>query len=64
MKIRITGTKPECKKFVAMCVKAIPAGYLRNISDFYPNTRKNMYSNEGRVYIDLEIPRDDRELIE
>ena len=64
MKLRVMGTEAECKKFVAICVKMIPSGYLRNISDFYPNNRKSMYSNEGRVYIDVEIPRDDRELIE
>lgn len=64
MKIRITGTKEECADFVRMVLKTVPDGYIRNISDFYPNTRKCSYSNEGRVYIDLERAVDPRKLIE
>lgn len=64
MKIRVTGTEKECSNFVTMLLKTVPNSYIRNISDFYPNTRKCTYSNEGRVYIDVETPRDPRELIE
>jgi len=64
MKIRIMGTEAECKKFVAVIIKNVPEGYIRNISKWYRNERKSMYSNEGRVYIDLEIPQDPRKLIE
>lgn len=64
MKIRIMGTEAECKKFVEVIVKKVPSGYIRNISGWYPNVRKCTYSNEGRVYIVLEIPQDPRKMIE
>ena len=64
MKIRITGTEQECADFVAMVIRTVPNAYIRSISDFYPNTRKCTYSNEGMVYIDIEKARDPRELIE
>ena len=64
MKIRITGTEKECSDFVATVLKSIPKGYIRNISGFYPNTRKCAYSNEGRVDIDLNPIAANERLIE
>lgn len=49
MKIRITGTKEECLTFA----EDLEMYYeVRNISEFYPNTRKNIKSKEGRIYIE------------
>ena len=56
MKIRIMGTQEECAAFVQMVKKTVPRSYIRNISNFYPNVRKCSYSNEGRVYMDIDKP--------
>lgn len=67
MKIRIMGTEEECADFVKMIKKTVPRSYIRTISNFYPNLRKCTFSNEGRVYIDIDrpvIPKTDRELPE
>ena len=56
MKIRIMGTQEECSSFVQMVKNTVPRSYIRNISCFYPNVRKCSYSNEGRVYIDIDKP--------
>lgn len=56
MKIRIMGTKDECSSFVKVVMQSVPKSYIRNISEFYPNVRKCSYSNEGRVYIDIDRP--------
>lgn len=50
MKLRITGTKLECEKFIERLK------YYNNvisISKFYPNNRKNKFSEDGRIYIEL-----------
>ena len=48
MKIRIEGTKEECLKLA----DDLSLYYdIRSISEFYPNTRKNTFSKEGRMYI-------------
>lgn len=58
MKIRIMGTEEECRDFVKMVRQSVPDSYIRSISNFYKNDRrKNMYSNEGRVYIDIDRPQ-------
>ena len=65
MKIRIMGTEDECADFVKMIKKTVPRSYIRTISNFYPNLRKCTFSNEGRVYIDIDrpvIPKTGREL--
>lgn len=65
MKIRIMGTEEECADFVKMIKKTVPRSYIRTISNFYPNLRKCTFSNEGRVYIDIDrpvIPKTGREL--
>lgn len=65
MRIRIMGTLEECTDFVKMIKKTVPHSYIRNISKFYPNIRKCTFSNEGRVYIDIDrpaIPNTGREL--
>ena len=50
MKIRLTGTKEETKAFA----EHLDAKYeVVSISEFYPNTRKNLKSKEGRVYVDV-----------
>lgn len=54
MKIRIMGFRDECTAFADMVRETVDPRYIRNISDFYPN-RKG-YSNEGRVYIDVDLP--------
>lgn len=67
MKIRIMGTEDECADFVKMIKKTVPLIYIRSISGFYPNIRKCTFSNEGRVYIDIDrpaIPKTGRELPE
>lgn len=46
----------ECRAFVQMVKKTVPRSYIRNISNFYPNVRKCAYSNEGRVYMDIDKP--------
>lgn len=56
MKIRVMGTEEECRAFVQMVKKTVPKSYIRNISNFYPNVRKCAYSNEGRVYMDIDKP--------
>lgn len=60
MKFRIMGTLEECSAFIEMIKKTVPKENIRNISDFYPNTRKCTYSNEGRVYIELDKPQFDQ----
>lgn len=48
MKLRMTGTAPEC----AAAVAALAAGFvLREVSDFYPNRGTTVL---GRVYVDAE----------
>lgn len=59
MKIRIMGTAEECRDFVQMVKKSVPASYIRTISNFYPNYRQT-YSNEGRVYIEIDRPQLER----
>lgn len=56
MKIRIMGTQEECAAFVKMIKQTVPRSYIRTISNFYPNVRKCSFSNEGRVYIDIDRP--------
>lgn len=52
MKIRITGTKEECQTFA----DDLELYYeVRSVSDFYPNTRKNIRSKEGRIYIEANL---------
>lgn len=52
MKIRITGLQEECDKFV----EDLRIYYdLVNVSAFYPNTRKQKESKEGRVYIEARM---------
>lgn len=52
MKLRISGTGPEC----AAAVAALGAGFvLREVSEFYPNRGPAVL---GRVYVDAE-PRPD-----
>lgn len=48
MKLRLTGTAPECSAAVA----ALAAGFvLREVSGFYPNRGATVL---GRVYVDAE----------
>lgn len=51
MDIRIRGTREECAKFVEMVKRTVPSCYIKNISGYYPDTRKCAYSTEGRVYL-------------
>jgi hypothetical protein len=52
LKIRITGLQEECDKFV----EDLRIYYdLVNVSAFYPNTRKQKESKEGRVYIEARM---------
>ncbi len=55
MKTRIMDTEDECSRFCTVVRGSIPKEYLRSISKFYPNQRKSQYSNEGRVYIDVDF---------
>lgn len=54
MKFRIMGTLEECNAFVQMIYETVPKQYIRTVSSFYPNNRKCSYSNEGRVYIEID----------
>lgn len=52
MKIRATGTKEECLLFLS----DLELYYdVRSASEFYPNTRKNIKSKEGRIYIEANL---------
>lgn len=59
MKIRIMGTEHECQEFAKMCRQMIPKKNLRSISNFYPN-RRGAYSNEGRIYIDVDVAENEQ----
>ena len=50
MKIRITGTEAEVIDFANELNKHFD---IISVSMFYPNNRKCLYSNEGRLYIEL-----------
>lgn len=52
MKLRITGTEKECLTFA----DDLELYYeVRFVSEFYPNTRKNIKSKEGRIYIEAYL---------
>ena len=50
MKIRIQGSEEECCSFVEYMKRFYDVRY---VSTFYANTRKNHYSNEGRLYCEI-----------
>ena len=50
MKIRITGTREESINFANELSKYFD---ITSISAFYPNNRKCLFSNEGRIYIEI-----------
>lgn len=52
MKIRLTGSEQETCIFADMLDKIYD---VVSISEFYPNTRKNRKSKEGRVYMEIKI---------
>lgn len=56
------GTKEECMDFVAIVRGTVDPRYIRSISSFYPNKRKEMFSNEGRVYMEFTEPPQKRSL--
>lgn len=62
MKIRVMGTRAECEAFGAMARETVDPALLRSISRWYPN-RRSAYSNEGRIYIDVDLPQDRRSLM-
>lgn len=51
MQLRIMGTEEECKSMVRLIRENVPKEYIRSISGYYPNIRKNILSNEGRIYV-------------
>lgn len=53
MKIRITGTETDIKKFVEDMEEHYD---IISVSQFYPNERKVEKSKEGRVYIEANLP--------
>lgn len=52
MKIRLTGSEKETIAFAEMLDKVYD---VVSISEFYPNTRKNIKSKEGRVYMEIKL---------
>lgn len=52
MKIRLTGTKEETLTFATMLDNIYD---VVSVSTFYPNTRKCLKSNEGRIYIEINF---------
>lgn len=52
MKIRLTGSEKETIAFAEMLDKVQD---VVSISEFYPNTRKNIKSKEGRVYMEIKL---------
>ena len=54
MKLRIMGTREECKAFTDMILATVPNDYIRSISKWYQNNRSSDFSNEGRVYCDFK----------
>ena len=50
MKLRITGTSTEALAFVDELNKHFA---IISVSRFYPNNRNCLYSEEGRLYIEL-----------
>lgn len=55
MKLRLMGTEPECQQIVSVLLETVPREYIRSVSGWYRNNRQT-YSNEGRVYIDIDLP--------
>jgi hypothetical protein len=53
VKLRLTGTRRQCDRFVAELATAVPAGVVREVSDWYPNRGTSLL---GRVYLDLALP--------
>ena len=56
-KIRLTGSEKETIAFADMLDKVYD---VVSISEFYPNTRKNIKSKEGRVYMEIKINLTDK----
>ena len=54
MQLRIMGTEEECLSMVRLIRENVPKEYIRSISDYYPNRRKNILSNEGRIYVSFK----------
>ena len=53
MKLRVTGTRDDCARFVAELATATAPGVVRRVSYWYANRGS---SGLGRVYLDLELP--------
>jgi hypothetical protein len=53
VKLRLSGTRQECARFVAELVAATPPGVVREVSAFYANRSPSLL---GRVYLDLALP--------
>lgn len=49
MKIRLTGSAPECDRLLARLAQVVE---VREVSDFYPNRAPSAL---GRVYLDVEL---------
>ena len=64
MQMRIMGTRQECSQMVNVIRAYVPEEFIRSISGFYPNRRKNVVSNEGRVYVSfMDLPKEDVDLL-
>ncbi len=60
MRICFVGTEDECSRFCTNVRGSIPKECLRSISTFYPN----QYSNEGRIYIEVSLPPENKLTVE
>lgn len=52
MKIRIEGKEDKC---IALAYDLQEHYVVNKISAFYPNRRKNIFDNEGWIYIDIDL---------